>query len=51
MESIWAAQLAGGRITRTREAIDAEIEALRNESEEEMQAVERFQEEPRRARE
>jgi hypothetical protein len=40
MESIWAAQLASGRIRRTREDIDAEIEALRNESEEEMQAVE-----------
>ncbi len=51
MESIWAAQLASGRTPRTREEIDAEIEALRNEAEEEMQAVERLQEECRRARE
>ena len=51
MESIWAAQLASGRTPRTLEEIDAEIEALRNESEEEMQAVERLQEECRRARE
>ena len=36
---------------RTREEIDTEIEALRDESEEEMQAVERLQEECRRARE
>ena len=50
MESIWAAQLAAGRTPRTREEIDREIEALRNESEEEMQAVERLQEECRRAR-
>jgi hypothetical protein len=42
MESIWAAQRASGRIARTREEIDAEIEALRNESEDEMQAVERY---------
>ena len=51
MESIWAAQLASGRIGRTREEIDAEIEALRAESEEEVQAVERLQDECRRARE
>ena len=50
MESIWAAQLASGRAPRTQEEIDAEIEALRDESEEEMQAVERLQEECRRAR-
>ena len=35
----------------TKEEIDAEIEAMRNEAEEEMQAVERLQEECRRARE
>jgi hypothetical protein len=51
MESIWAAQLASGRPSRTREEIDAEIEAFRDESEEEMQAVERLQDEYRRARE
>jgi hypothetical protein len=51
MESIWAAQLASGRPSRTREEIDAEVEALRDESEEEMQAVERLQDEYRRVRE
>ena len=51
MESICAAQLASGRIARIREEIDAEIEALRNEFEDEIQAVERLQEECRRARE
>jgi hypothetical protein len=40
MESIWAAQLASDRVRRTREEIDAEIDELRNESEEEMQAAE-----------
>jgi hypothetical protein len=51
MESIWDDQRARGRTPRTREEIDAEIEAMRNESEEEMQAVERLQEECRHARE
>ncbi len=51
MESIWSAQLTRGRAPRTREQIDSEIESLRNESEEEMQAIERLQEECRRARE
>jgi hypothetical protein len=50
-ESIWAAQVASGRTPRTREEIDAEIAALHDESEEEMRAVERLQEECRRARE
>jgi hypothetical protein len=51
MNSIWATLAAGGRTPRTREEIDAEINALRDESEEEMQAVERLQEECRRTRE
>ena len=51
MDSIWAAQLASGRITRTREEIDTEIAALRDDSEEEMQAIERLQEGCRLARE
>jgi hypothetical protein len=51
MESIWADQRASGRPIRTREEMDAEIEAMRNEAEEEMQAVERLQDECRRARE
>jgi hypothetical protein len=50
MESIWADRRASGRAHRTREEIDAEIEELRNESEEEMQAVERLQDECRRDR-
>ena len=51
MESIWADLRATGRKPRTREEIDAEIDALRSEAEEEMEAVERLQEECRRARE
>jgi hypothetical protein len=51
MESLWADLRTGGRTPRTREEIDAEIDALRGEAEEEMQAVERLQEECRRARE
>ena len=51
MESLWADLRTGGRTPRIREEIDAEIDALRNEAEEEMQAVERLQEECRRARE
>jgi hypothetical protein len=51
MESIWADLRAGDRTPRTRQEIDAEIDALRNEAEEEMQDVERLQEECRRARE
>jgi hypothetical protein len=50
MESIWADLRASGRAPRTQEEIDAEIDALRNEAEEEMETVERLQEECRRAR-
>jgi hypothetical protein len=50
MESIWEDLRARGRIPRMPEEIDAEIDALRNAAEEEMQAVERLQEECRRAR-
>lgn len=50
VESIWADLRTSGRTPRTQEEIDAEIDALRNEAEEEMQAVERLQEECRRAR-
>lgn len=49
MESLWADLRSGGRAPRTREEIDAEIDALRNEADEQMQAVERLQEECRRA--
>jgi hypothetical protein len=51
MERIWAAQDARGHVPRTREEIDAEINLLRDEAEEEMQAVERLHEECVRARE
>ncbi|MGC1720319.1 MAG: hypothetical protein WA746_15150 [Isosphaeraceae bacterium] len=51
MESIWADLRTSGRVPRTQEEIDAEIDALRSEAEEEMQAVERLQDECRRARE
>src|SRR5438552_1137038 len=50
MESIWADLKAAGRNPRTREEIDAEIAALRDEAEEEMQAVERLHEECSRNR-
>jgi hypothetical protein len=51
MESIWADQDASGRPRRSLEDISTEIDALHKESEDEMQAVERLQEECRRARE
>jgi hypothetical protein len=44
MESIWAELRASGRTPRTQEEIDAQIDALRNEAEEELQAVEVLQE-------
>jgi hypothetical protein len=47
MDAIWADLRASGRPPRTREQIDAEIDALRTEAEEEMQAVERLGEECR----
>jgi hypothetical protein len=51
MEGIWAAQKARGQVSRTKEEIDAEIRLIRDESEEEMQDVERLHEECRLARE
>ena len=50
MESIWADHRASGRPPRTREEIDAEIAAMRDEAEDEMQSVERLQEQLRKAR-
>lgn len=50
MESIWADHRASGRRPRTREEIDIEIATLRDEADEEMQAVERLQEELRQPR-
>lgn len=51
MDEIWGAQKAHGQVPRSREEIDAEIDALRNDAEDEMQSLERLQEECRRARE
>ena len=51
MEQIWAGQRARGHVPRTKEEIDAEIESMRDEMEEEFQATEHLQEECRRARE
>jgi hypothetical protein len=44
METIWKDLQAAGHKPRTREEIDAEINALREEAEEEMQKIERLQE-------
>ena len=51
MELIWADRRASSRPPRTREEIDAEIDALRDEAEDEVKAVERLQDDCRRARE
>jgi hypothetical protein len=49
MKRIWADQKARGHVPRTREEIDAELEQLDNEADEEMQETERLQEQYRRA--
>lgn len=51
MEKVWAEQAARGHVPRTREEIDAEINALREEAEAEMQEVQRLQDECMRSRE
>jgi hypothetical protein len=51
MQAVWAAQKARGYVPRSREEIDADLRALRDEAEEEMQAVERLSDDCRRARE
>jgi hypothetical protein len=50
MERIWADQKARGHVPRSREEIDADINQLRDEAEEEMQAAEHLHEECQRAR-
>src|SRR5205823_2953985 len=50
MEAMWAAQRARGHIPRTKEQIDAEINELRDEMEEELLESERLHEECQRAR-
>jgi hypothetical protein len=49
-ERLRAEQHARGHVPRTKEEIDAELEAARQEDEERMQAIERLHEECRRAR-
>jgi hypothetical protein len=51
LERIWAEREALGIPPRTREEIDAEINALRDELEEHANEIEAIQEEARRARE
>jgi len=50
LERIWAGQRTRGHVPRTREQIDAELEASRQEDEERMQALERIHEECSKAR-
>lgn len=50
MEQIWADQTARGHVPRSKEEIDAEINQLREEAEEELQGVERLHEECQHAR-
>jgi hypothetical protein len=49
-ERLWAAQRARGHVPRSREEIDAELEAARQEDEERMQALERIHQEGERPR-
>jgi hypothetical protein len=42
LERFWAGQRGRGHVPRTREQIDAELEAARQEDEERMQALERI---------
>ena len=49
-ERIWAEQTARGHVARSKEEIDADIEAMRQEDEERMQQIERLHEECQRAR-
>jgi len=51
MEAVWADQKARGDVARSREEIDSELNAMRDEAEEEMQAIERLHEESARRRE
>jgi hypothetical protein len=48
MEAVWAAQKARGYTPPTREQVDAELAALRDEAEEEMREVERLSADCRR---
>jgi len=50
LEQIWAGQRARGHVPRSREEIDAELEASRQEDEERQQALERIHQECHEAR-
>jgi hypothetical protein len=50
MEAVWADQKARGEVPRSREEIDSELNAMRDEAEEEMQAIERLHDECTRSR-
>ena len=51
MQAIWDDQKARGHIARTKERIDAEIQAFRSEAEQEAQASERLHAQCQQARE
>jgi hypothetical protein len=51
LQRIRADQAVSGHVPRSREEIDADIAAMRQEDEERMQGIERLHEECRRARE
>ncbi len=48
LEKIWTEQRARGHVPRSREEIDADIAAMRQEDEERMQEIERLHEECQR---
>ena len=50
LEQIWAGQRARGHVPRSKEEIDADLEASRQEDEERMQALERIHQESHQAR-
>ena len=51
MNTIWEGQKARGHVARSREEIDTELEAERQEWEEHQRALEQIQDESRRSRE
>jgi hypothetical protein len=50
MEAIWAAQKARGHVPRTKNEIDAEHQAIRDEAEEEMLEIEKIFDDAAKAR-
>jgi hypothetical protein len=50
LEKIWGEQKARGHVARSREEIDADIAAMRQEDEERMRAIEQLHEECEQAR-